>query len=102
MSGVEIPIGGVGCAVAARIAERRRHWGMSYVGLSRRLEAGGRSIAPAGLRRIELGVRRVDVDDVFALAVALDTSVSALLGLDGARREVVASRVIASALREVL
>lgn len=44
---------------------------VTYVELSQRLEALGRPIAVLGLRRIEKGERRVDVEDLLALAQAL-------------------------------
>ncbi|BBX69740.1 XRE family transcriptional regulator [Mycolicibacterium psychrotolerans] len=47
--------------------------------LSRRLEELGRPIPPLGLRRIEDGTRRVDVDDLVSIAVALEVSPITLL-----------------------
>jgi hypothetical protein len=47
--------------------------------LSRRLEGLGRPIPPLGLRRIEDGTRRVDVDDLVSIAVALEVSPITLL-----------------------
>jgi transcriptional regulator with XRE-family HTH domain len=47
--------------------------------LSRQLAEVGREIPPLGLRRIESGERRVDVDDLVALAVVFDVSPLALL-----------------------
>lgn len=52
---------------------------MVYAELSRKLAEMGREIPPLGLRRIETGERRVDVDDLVALALALDLSPLALL-----------------------
>jgi transcriptional regulator with XRE-family HTH domain len=51
-----------------RIREGQR---VTYVELSDRLESIGRPIPVLGLRRIERGERRVDVDDLLALAYAL-------------------------------
>jgi transcriptional regulator with XRE-family HTH domain len=45
--------------------------GLSHGELSERLAGLGRPIPPQGLRRIERGDRRVDVDDLIALARAL-------------------------------
>ena len=59
-----------------RFREKRR---LGYAELSRKLDEMGRDIPPLGLRRIESGERRVDVDDLIALALALDVSVLALL-----------------------
>lgn len=53
--------------------------GLGYADLSRRLEAIGRPIPVLGLSRIEKGERRVDADDLVALAVALDVSPLTLL-----------------------
>jgi transcriptional regulator with XRE-family HTH domain len=66
-----------------RIREGQR---VTYVELSERLAALGRPIPVLGLRRIERGERRVDVDDLLALAKALNVSPVALLvpvDLDG-------------------
>ncbi|WP_210417106.1 hypothetical protein [Citricoccus sp. SGAir0253] len=52
---------------------------MQYKQLSEKLAEIGRPIPPLGLRRIEDGERRVDVDDLMALAVALDVNPVALL-----------------------
>ncbi len=52
---------------------------MSYAELSRRPEELGRPIPPLGLTRIRDGKRRIDVDDLIALALALDVSPAVLL-----------------------
>jgi transcriptional regulator with XRE-family HTH domain len=52
---------------------------MSYRDLSARLEEIGRPIPPLGLSRIEKGERRVDADDLVALALVLNVSPAALL-----------------------
>lgn len=52
---------------------------LGYAELSRKLAEMGRDIPPLGLRRIESGERRVDVDDLVALALALEVSVLVLL-----------------------
>lgn len=51
-----------------RIREGQR---ITFVELSERLESIGRPIPVLGLRRIERGERRVDVDDLLALAYSL-------------------------------
>ena len=43
------------------------------------VESLGRSIPPLGLRRIEAGERRIDIDDLVALALALEVSPLRLL-----------------------
>lgn len=72
-----IELGPTGETVSRRLAELRG--GMQYKQLAERLEAIGRPIPPLGLRRIEQGERRVDVDDLMALAVALGVSPLTLL-----------------------
>lgn len=52
---------------------------MQYKELSEKLTAVGRPIHPLSLKRIEVGERRVDVDDLVALALALEVSPLALL-----------------------
>lgn len=52
---------------------------MSKKDLSERVAALGRPIPPLGISRVEAGTRRVDVDDLVALALALGVSVNALL-----------------------
>lgn len=59
-----------------RIREAR---GFSYRQLSDLLEELGRPIPTLGLSRIEKGERRVDADDLVAIAVALGVNPSALL-----------------------
>lgn len=68
-------------ATGERVRENlvRLRGDMGHSELSRRLAAVGRPIAPLGLRRLEAGERRVDVDDLMALAVVLDVSPLALL-----------------------
>lgn len=52
---------------------------MTFVALSRRMTELGRPVPPLGLRRMEAGERRVDVDDLLALARALEVSPIVLL-----------------------
>jgi hypothetical protein len=58
---------------------RRLRGDLTYNELSRRLAAIGRPIPALGVRRIEAGTRRVDVDDLMALAVVLGVSPITLL-----------------------
>lgn len=53
--------------------------GWSFARLSRELTKAGRDIPPLGLGRIENGTRRVDVDDLTALAVVFEVSPASLL-----------------------
>jgi transcriptional regulator with XRE-family HTH domain len=74
-----IDLGPIGVAVAANIERLRKSPNLSYADLSRRLDELGRPIAPLGLTRIRDHKRRVDVDDLVALALALDVSPATLL-----------------------
>lgn len=66
--------------VAANVAELRKDRGLSLRELSERMrDLGGRPTLPSGLSKIEQGDRRVDVDDLMALAIALDTTPNRLL-----------------------
>lgn len=71
------PLGPTGEVVRANIARFRA--GMQYKELAERLADLGRPIPTLGLRRIEAGERRVDVDDLVALAIALNVTPNALL-----------------------
>lgn len=53
--------------------------GLSYADLSRRLEELERPIPPLGLRHLETGARRIDVDDLVMLAIALEVPPMTLL-----------------------
>lgn len=73
------PLGPTGVVAARRVRELRedRNWGFKE--LSDRLTAAGRPIPPLGLRKIEKEDRRIDADDLVALAVVLEVNPSALL-----------------------
>lgn len=77
MAAKKIDLGGTGETVKENV--KRLRGGMQYKELSERLSKVGRPIPPLGLRRIEAGERRVDVDDLMALAVVFDVSPLALL-----------------------
>jgi transcriptional regulator with XRE-family HTH domain len=74
-----IDLGPIGTAVAANVERLRDDQNLSYAELSRRLTELGRPIAPLGLTRIRDRQRRVDVDDLVALALAFDVSPATLL-----------------------
>jgi hypothetical protein len=78
----KIALGVFGLAVAANV--RRFRGDTSYAELSRRLAEIGRPIPPLGLRHLEAGSRRIDVDDLVALALALDVTPIALLAPEDA------------------
>src|SRR5580698_6346445 len=65
--------------VAANLRRIRQERGLSYAELARRLAALGHPVLDTGLIKIEKGQRRVDVDDLMALAVALGTTPNRLL-----------------------
>lgn len=77
------PLGPTGETVRRNVIRLRG--GMQYKELAERLVQIGRPIPALGLRRIEAGERRVDADDLVALAVAFGVSpLTLLLPADGA------------------
>lgn len=66
------PAAPVGEVLARNIKRIRENQRLTYVELSNRLATTGRSIPVLGLRRIERGERRVDVDDLLALSYVLN------------------------------
>lgn len=79
MTGKQLPSGPTSATTRANIAHFRTDLDMTYADLSRELERRGHPIPPLGLRRIESGERRVDVDDLAAIALALNVNPNALL-----------------------
>ncbi|BCI55706.1 hypothetical protein NIIDNTM18_49840 [Mycolicibacterium litorale] len=67
-------LGTSGETVAKNIRRIRTERGLPYTELAERLERVGREIPTWGLRKIESGGRRVDVDDLMALASVLGVS----------------------------
>lgn len=65
--------------VRTNLAELRERRGVSLRTLSKRLERLGHPLLASGLSKIETGARRADVDDLTALAIALDVSPNRLL-----------------------
>lgn len=80
------PLGPTGETMRANLRRLREAKNLGYIKLARMLEEIGRPIPELGLRRIESGDRRVDVDDLVALAVVLGVSPASLLlpGMPGA------------------
>ncbi|MFM9672751.1 helix-turn-helix domain-containing protein [Streptomyces galilaeus] len=70
-------LGSVGQRVAKEVARLRGRTTVRE--LSTRLSKLGRPILPSGITKIEQGKRRVDVDDLVALAVALEVTPTRLL-----------------------
>jgi transcriptional regulator with XRE-family HTH domain len=73
------PLGPTGKEVAKNIERLRTAKGWTFAALSARLSDIGRDIPPLGLRKIVGETRRVDADDLVALAVALGVSPVTLL-----------------------
>lgn len=67
-------LGTTGATVAKNIRRIRLARGFAYTELSERLALLEREIPTWGLRKIESGGRRVDVDDLMAMASALGVS----------------------------
>lgn len=67
-------IGPIGHNARAVIAKRRKELGKTAVDLSKDTEKFGRKLSPVSIRRIEGGGRRIDLDDLIVLALALDIS----------------------------
>jgi transcriptional regulator with XRE-family HTH domain len=75
----KVELGPVGHAVKAHIRRIRDRNGMTLREVSDRLARYGRPILPSGLAKIEKGDRRVDVDDLVAIARALGVNPERLL-----------------------
>jgi transcriptional regulator with XRE-family HTH domain len=73
------PLGQTGETVRKNIRRIRDSKGISGPELSAKLDELERPIPPLGIHRIESGQRRVDVDDLAVLALALNVSPAALL-----------------------
>ena len=80
MAGKSKELGAASQRVARNIRLLRHHRGLTYIALSRCLAEIGHPILDTGLMKIEKGRRRVDVDDLTALAEALQVEACALLG----------------------
>ncbi|GAA4374167.1 helix-turn-helix domain-containing protein [Paeniglutamicibacter cryotolerans] len=79
MAGQKIDIGPSGQTVALNLKRMREAQKLTYTEVSRKLESIGRAISPLAVRRMEDGDRRVDVDDLVALSVALNVAPVTLL-----------------------
>ncbi|MFK0401043.1 helix-turn-helix domain-containing protein [Microbacterium sp. NPDC090225] len=65
--------------VAENIARIRKSQQLSLQDVEDKLTALGRRISFSGLSKIERGQKRVDVDDLMSIAIALDVTPNALL-----------------------
>jgi hypothetical protein len=84
MSDNKRDIGPSGRAVADTVERLRVQSNLTFDALSKALTAQGRTIPPLGLRRIRDYTRRVDVDDLVALAAVLNTTPQALMDTSAA------------------
>jgi transcriptional regulator with XRE-family HTH domain len=75
----KVVAGDAGGTVMRNVKRIREAQRLTYVELAQRLAAIGRPIPVLGLRRIERGERRVDVDDLLALSYVLATPIVDLL-----------------------
>jgi transcriptional regulator with XRE-family HTH domain len=94
VAGKKSDLGPIGIAVSHNVRRLREAQNLSYAEFSRRVTAAGRDIAPLGVRRIESGARRVDTDDLVALARALGVTPATLLMpdvADGAQQVAIAA-----------
>ncbi|MBL5973686.1 MAG: hypothetical protein D3X82_07970 [Candidatus Leucobacter sulfamidivorax] len=82
----ELDLGPTGLRVAENVAQERNRLNLTYAALEKRLEDSHHRIPALGIRRIEARARRVDVDDLIALSVALNVSpIDLLFRSDGSR-----------------
>jgi transcriptional regulator with XRE-family HTH domain len=71
--------GPTAATVAANVKRLREQLNLGLRALAQRLADAGRPLTHTALDKIERGTRRVDVDDLMALAAALDISPATLL-----------------------
>jgi transcriptional regulator with XRE-family HTH domain len=74
-----VSLGPTGERVRQNVQQFRKHRRLTHAGVVERLKLLGYSIPRTGLSEIENGGRRVTVDDLMALAVALDVTPNDLL-----------------------
>jgi transcriptional regulator with XRE-family HTH domain len=79
MAGIKKEPGPSAKRVAASLRRIRRANEMTTAGLSRRLSGIGYPIADTGITKAEQGTRRIDVDDLVPLALALGVTPNTLL-----------------------
>lgn len=85
MAGKRLELGPTGKTVGENV--KRLRGGLSYTDLSHRLALHGRDIPPLAVRRIEQGERRVDIDDLVALSLALGVSPATMLVPNSSHRD---------------
>lgn len=74
-----VEIGPMGRHAAAAIARIRGERGWEQRDLAARVATAGRGLSASVLSKIESGVRRIDVDDLVAIAAALEVSPALLI-----------------------
>jgi transcriptional regulator with XRE-family HTH domain len=79
MAGIKKELGPTGARIAESLRRIRRGGGVTTAELSRRLTVLGQPIPDTSITKTEAGTRRVDVDDLLALAVALGVTPNTLL-----------------------
>ncbi|MFE7516120.1 helix-turn-helix domain-containing protein [Streptomyces sp. NPDC057540] len=79
MAARPLEIGEAGAHVAAAVLAQRQQRGWDQRRLAERVSQTGRPMSLSVLGKVEAGARRVDVDDLVALAVALDVAPAQLL-----------------------
>lgn len=79
MAGRAIEIGDVGKQVSTAVAELRKRRGWDQKRLAELVTDAGRPMSASMIGKVEAGARRVDVDDLVALAFALEVSAARLL-----------------------
>lgn len=75
-----IAMGPVGHTVATRMVTQRNNLGITQVELSEAVIREGRQLGRQAIAEIETLRRRVDVDDLTALARVLETTTAYLMG----------------------
>jgi len=79
MAARAIQIGEAGTHFAAAVAEHRQRQGWDQAHLAARVTEAGRPMSASVLGKVEAGSRRVDIDDLVAIAAALDALPEQLL-----------------------
>ncbi|WP_234042549.1 helix-turn-helix domain-containing protein [Streptomyces marianii] len=82
MAARPVEIGEAGGRVASQVTALRQRRGWDQRALAQRVTDAGRPMSPSVLGKVETAARRVDVDDLVALAAALEVSPAVLLDED--------------------
>lgn len=79
MAARPLEIGGAGAQVASQVTAHRQRRGWDQRTLAERVTAAGRPMSTSVLGKVEASARRVDIDDLVALAAALEVPPARLL-----------------------